>query len=55
MRSKVATALLWVSGWLGGELSYRKHLDVVPNHAELDRAEQAHHQLRLAGEQAGRG
>ena len=41
--SLVAIALLGVSGWLGGELSYRKHLGMVPDDAVLARAEQAHH------------
>ena len=46
--SLVAVAALSVSGWLGGELSYRKHLGVAPDDPELERAEQAHHELRPA-------
>lgn len=41
--SLVAIALLTVSGWLGGELSYRKHLGVVPDAAEDELHEQRRH------------
>ena len=39
----LGTGLLLVSGWLGGELSYRYHLGMVPDNAELERAEAAQH------------
>ena len=42
----VGSGLLLLSGWLGGEMAYRHHLAMVPDDAELERAEQAHHELR---------
>lgn len=50
----VAIALLSVFGSLGGELSYRKHLGMVPDDGELERAEQRHDELRPAGDRPGR-
>ena len=41
--SLVAIALLSVSGWLGGELSYRKHLGMVPDIAEDEEREARQH------------
>ena len=37
------SGLLLVSGWLGGELSYRHHLGMVPDTTELELAENAQH------------
>ena len=39
----LGSGLLLVSGWLGGEMSYRYHLGMVPDNAELERAESARH------------
>lgn len=39
----VGSGLLLISGWLGGEMSYRYHLGMVPDNAELERAENAQH------------
>ena len=41
--SLVAVAVLAVSGWIGGELSYRKHLGMVPDTAEADSRERERH------------
>jgi uncharacterized membrane protein len=35
----IGSGLLLVSGWLGGEMSYRHHLGVVPDNEELEQAE----------------
>ena len=42
----VGVGLLTLSGWLGGEMVFRHHLAMVPDDSELERAEQAHHELR---------
>ncbi len=42
----VGVGLLTLSGWLGGEMVFRHHLAMIPDDAELERAEQAHHELR---------
>ncbi|HEY8490253.1 MAG TPA: DUF2231 domain-containing protein [Dehalococcoidia bacterium] len=42
----VGVGLLALSGWLGGELSYRHHLAIIPDDAEQERAEHARHELR---------
>ncbi len=42
----VGVGLLLLSGWLGGELVFRHHLAMIPDDAELERAEHAHHELR---------
>ncbi len=42
----VGTGLLLLAGWLGGEMVFRHHLAMVPDDAELARAEQEHHELR---------
>ncbi len=39
----VGVGLLALSGWLGGEMVYRHHLGMMPDDAELERAEQARH------------
>jgi uncharacterized membrane protein len=41
--------LLLVSGWLGGEMVFRHHLAMIPDDAELERSEQAHHELHPHG------
>ena len=41
--SLVAIVVLTASGWLGGELSYRKHLGVVPDTSEDEARETRHH------------
>ena len=43
--SLVALAVLSVSGWIGGELSYRKHLGVVPDDAAAEAGESRRHVL----------
>lgn len=42
----IGVGLLAPSGWLGGEMAFRHHLAMIPDDAELERAEQAHHELR---------
>lgn len=42
----VGVGLLTLSGWLGGEMVFRHHLATVPEDAEMQRAEQAHHLLQ---------
>ena len=42
----VGVGLLLLSGWLGGEMVFRHHLAMIPDDAELERAEQAHHDLQ---------
>lgn len=42
----VGVGLLLLSGWLGGELVFRHHLAMIPDDAEPERAESAHHELR---------
>jgi uncharacterized membrane protein len=42
----VGVGLLLLSGWLGGELVFRHHLAMIPDDAELERAEQSHHTFR---------
>ena len=42
----IGFGVLGLSGWLGGEMVYKHHLSVVPDDAELERAEIAHHELR---------
>jgi uncharacterized membrane protein len=37
------SGLLLLSGWLGGEMSYRRHLAVIPDDIELERAENQRH------------
>jgi uncharacterized membrane protein len=37
------SGLLLLSGWLGGEMSYRRHLAVIPDDLELERAENQRH------------
>ncbi len=44
--SLVAVALLAVAGWLGGELSYRRHLGVVPDAAEEEQRERRRHMVQ---------
>jgi uncharacterized membrane protein len=44
----IGTGMLSLSGWLGGEMVFRHHLATVPDDAELERAEHAHHDLRPA-------
>jgi uncharacterized membrane protein len=39
----VGAAILAVSGWIGGELVYRKHIGIVPDTAELERGEMQYH------------
>lgn len=39
----IGSGLLLVSGWLGGEMSYRHHLGMVPDNEELERAEIRQH------------
>lgn len=41
----IGAGLLLLSGWLGGELVFRHHLAMIPDDAELERAEHAHHEL----------
>ncbi len=41
--SLVAIMMLSVSGWLGGELSYRKHLGIIPDAAEDEEREARQH------------
>lgn len=41
--SLVAITVLSISGWLGGELSYRKHLGMVPDAAENEQREARQH------------
>ena len=45
----VAVGMLAVSGWLGGEMVFRHHLAMVPDDAELERAEHARHELHPPG------
>ena len=42
----IGVGLLLLSGWLGGEMVFRHHLAMIPDDAELERAEQSHHELR---------
>ena len=44
--SLVAVTVLAISGWIGGELSYKKHLGMVPHSAEDDARERERHALR---------
>lgn len=39
----VGVGLLMVSGWLGGEMVYRRHLAVIPEDAQVARAEEERH------------
>jgi uncharacterized membrane protein len=39
----LGSGLLLVSGWLGGEMSYRHHIGMVPDNAELEQAESLQH------------
>ncbi len=41
--SVVALGILAISGWLGGELSYRKHLGVAPDTAQQEAQERERH------------
>ena len=41
--SLVGVGALAVSGWLGGEMSYRKHLGVIPDTAEEESREARQH------------
>ena len=43
--SLVALVVMAVSGWIGGEMSYRKHLGMVPDTAEADARERERHAL----------
>lgn len=42
----VGVGLLLLSGWLGGEMVFRHHLAMIPDDAELERAERSHHEPR---------
>ncbi len=42
----IGVGVLGLSGWLGGEMVYRHHLAVVADSTELERAEEARHQMR---------
>jgi uncharacterized membrane protein len=44
----VGVGILALSGWLGGEMVFKHHLAVVPDDAELERAEHARHDLPAA-------
>lgn len=46
--SVVALVMLGVSGWIGGELSYKKHLGVVPDNAEEAAREEREHLVGAA-------
>jgi uncharacterized membrane protein len=50
----VGVGLLALSGWLGGEMVFRHHLAIVPDDADLARAEYEHHETRH-GQQPARG
>lgn len=50
----VGTGLLTLSGWLGGEMAHRHHLAIIPDTAELECLEHAHHGLQPLGEHPGR-
>jgi len=42
----IGVGALLLSGWLGGEMVFRHHLAMIPDDGELERAEQARHELR---------
>ena len=44
--SLVAIAVMSASGWIGGELSYRKHLGVVPDDPATEQHESREHLVR---------
>lgn len=44
--SLVGITVLAISGWLGGELSYRKHLGVKPDDAQQEERELRRHLVR---------
>ncbi|HXK33225.1 MAG TPA: DUF2231 domain-containing protein [Dehalococcoidia bacterium] len=46
--------MLALSGYLGGEMSYRHHLAVVPDDGEVERAEHRRHDVRPASSPARR-
>ena len=39
----LAVGLLAISGWIGGEMVFRKHLGVVPDDADVEQAEERRH------------
>jgi uncharacterized membrane protein len=39
----IGAGILAVSGWIGGELVYRKHIGIVPDSVDLERTEIQHH------------
>ena len=39
----VALGVLSLSGWIGGELSYRHHVGVVPDDRAMEASERSHH------------
>ena len=41
--SLVALVVLGISGWIGGEMSYRKHLGMVPHGAADETREREQH------------
>jgi len=48
------SALLLLSGWLGGEMVYRHHLAIIPDDAQLEREEHARHEVVSAGHRPAR-
>ncbi len=43
--SHTALAVLGISGWIGGEMSYRKHLGMVPHGAADETREREQHAI----------
>lgn len=41
--------LLALSGWLGGEMVYRRHIGVIPDDGEVEAAEQRRHHIPAVG------
>lgn len=46
--SLIGVGLLTISGWIGGEMSYRDHLGMIPDSPEVAEAEERRHTLHRA-------